>query len=262
LNKKRILIIIALAAAVIVVIAVVQMVLLKNEDDHAEEVNEQVHQIAESTSEPVEEPTAEPSRTRQPTPGPTESSAAVDRDIDFEQLQKFNDDIFAWIEVPGTDIDYPVVHSGDNTYYLGRDVMGEPSKSGAIFLAGENEPDVGEKHLVIYGLNMKAGTMFAQLHKFEDKAFFDENRLVKLYTPEGQYDYEIFAAYVTDDRNILYEADFNDVEYYQEYLDAIQEVRGLNDHVTDIGLTADDNIITLSTCVSGQMINDISCRRR
>lgn len=172
--------------------------------------------------------------------------------VDFDELQEVNPDIYAWITIPGTVIDYPVVqHASDNSYYLTRSAEGEESISGAIFSEDYNKTDFSDVHTVLYGHNMKDGTMFADLHKFEDEAFFDEHREIAVYTPDAIRYYRIFAAYLYDDRHLLQSIDCEDEDTFMAYINNVLTQRNLYAHVDDqIEIEAGDRILTLSTCHS------------
>ena len=95
--------------------------------------------------------------------------------------------------------------------------------------------------------------MFAQLHKFEDPDFFDANREVVIYLPGEVLHYTIFAAHIYDDRHLLYSFDFTNPEVYQKYLDSIFSTRDMSANIRqDVTVNADNHIVTLSTCVSGE----------
>lgn len=103
---------------------------------------------------------------------------------------------------------------------------------------------------------MKNGSMFAQLHKYEDSDFFDANREVLIYLPDEVLHYTIFAAHIYDDRHLLYSFDFTDPEVYQKYLDSIFSIRDMSANIDkDITVTTDDQIITLVTCIGSQPNN-------
>lgn len=172
-----------------------------------------------------------------------------DRNIDFKGLIAANSDIYAWINIPGTDIDYPVVYCDDNEYYLSHDALKGESKSGAIFSDMGNTIGFSDPVTVLYGHRMNDGSMFAELHKFEEVSFFNQNKIVKLFTPEGEWDYQIFAAYQTDNTNILYGKNFTDKEQYQIYLDGLNAIHDTKANMDNELPTADDYILTLSTCV-------------
>ena len=174
--------------------------------------------------------------------------------IDFESLWETNQDVYAWITIPGTAIDYPILqHEADDSYYLDYTIDGLKGYPGCIYTERVNSKDFTDNNTVIYGHNMKNGTMFAGLHKFEDADFFKEHKQVLIYTPEREYDYTIFAAYIYDDRHLMYSFNFADEQVYATYLEDIQNMRSMNALIReDITVTAEDKIITLVTCIGNQ----------
>ena len=91
----------------------------------------------------------------------------------LDELRQINPDIRAWLTVDNTGIDYPVVQGADNLYYMSRDVFGESSLAGSIFLDSRNSPDLSDRYFIIYGHHMEKGLMFGDLDKFLDPAFFE-----------------------------------------------------------------------------------------
>ena len=174
--------------------------------------------------------------------------------VDFAGMWKTNKDVYAWITIPGTVIDYPILqHPTDNTYYLNYNIDGSHGYPGCIYTENLNSKDFMDNNTVIYGHNMKNGTMFANLHKFEDSTFFEEHSKVYIYTTEKELNYTIFAAYIYDDRHLLYSFDFANKDIYAAYLEDIQNMRSMNALIReDIKVTAEDKIITLVTCIGNQ----------
>jgi len=198
-------------------------------------------------------PPASPDPLPQETPDPYDDGIKeADREIDFEAFSAKNADFFAWIYVPGTSIDYPVVKSRNNSDYLARDLDGRYFSAGTIFMDMSNNIDLSNRICVLYGHNMKDGTKFADLHNFRDPGFFAENREFKLYTPEGMRVYEIIAAYVRDDRNILYRVDYSTDDVWEAYIDEIFANTDAAANLFEIDVGNDDQMLTLSTCIQGQ----------
>lgn len=171
---------------------------------------------------------------------------------DFETLWQKCEDIYAWLYVPGTDIDYPVVqHPTQADYYLRRDLSGKSATAGCIFTEYYNAKDWTDYNTVIYGHNMHNGTMFATLHNFEEKDFFDENRYVYIYTPDTLKIYEVFASYDYSNVHLLYAFDTDTEEGFSEYLDEIYDQADVKGALfrEDVEVTPEDRIITLSTCI-------------
>ena len=174
----------------------------------------------------------------------------VETPVDFVELKEKNPDIYAWINIPGTKVDYPVL-SCDVTdpYYLNHTVDKKKSIYGSIFTDDCNGTDFNDFNTVLYGQNMKNGTMFGSLRKYRDKTFFNNNQYINVYMPGRIMKYQIFAAYVWDDRHILLNFDFNDESVREEYIDMVFSTRKMNSNINgDLAVTKDDRIITLSTC--------------
>lgn len=214
---------------------------------HAEELYEEARENAEQPEETITPTPVEATET----PAPTPTEVPVEIPIDFATLQKENEDIYAWIKVDGTPIDYPVVQSStDDSFYIHRGIDKEYLYAGAIYTEMQNAKDFSDPNTVLYGHNMKDGSMFASLHNFRDRDFFDKNREILIYTPEHILHYEIFAAYTYDDRHILNSFDFSDKKVYQEYLDEIYALRSMDAYILEQPVvTTEDKIITLSTCI-------------
>lgn len=174
--------------------------------------------------------------------------------VDFDALQMENEHIYAWIIVPGTVIDYPVLqHPEDNSFYLEHNVDGSTGYPGCIYTESFNSKEWDDPNTVLYGHNMRDGSMFANLHNFEDGEFFEENRFIYIYTPEQVLVYEIFAAYEFSNVHLLVGIDTHNEENFGRYLEGIYENEGMNNHFDEsILVTAEDKIITLATCIAGK----------
>lgn len=197
-------------------------------------------EVVKEEPKPVEEPEPEPEST-------------VEIPIDFAALQQQNPDVYAWIQVPGTEVDYPILQSSnDNTYYLNHTIDGEEKKEGAIFTENYNTKTFEDPNTVIYGHDMKNGSMFQSIHKYMDRSFFDNNRDIVIYMPDQILRYKIFAAYLTDNRHLLMNYNFWSKDEYQQYLNSIFSMRDINAFIdTSTEVTTEDKIITLSTCYAG-----------
>ncbi len=176
-----------------------------------------------------------------------------DKNLDWELLWETNADIYAWIYVPGTNVDYPILqHPYNDSYYLNYNMDGSKGRPGCIYTELQNSRDFTDYNTVIYGHNMSSGTMFKTLHYFEDAEFFAEHPYIYIYTENGVLVYEIFAAYDTDNSHILNTNDFSTESGYAAYLEGVfanpDEEANFREGVT---VTTDDYIVTLSTCGSG-----------
>ena len=178
--------------------------------------------------------------------------------VDFNKLKKVNDDIYAWIRIPYADkedeyiVDYPILQSKedeDRSYYLTHDVNRKNSSYGSIYTQDYNSKDFNDFNTLIYGHNMKNGTMFGKLDEYTNREFFDKNREIEIYMPGRILKYKIFAAYVFDNRHIMLSFDFEDKTEREIYLDTVFSKRSLyNYFADDITVDTEDKIITLSTC--------------
>ena len=181
--------------------------------------------------------------------GNIEDSETTYIPIDFEEIQESAEDVIAWIYVPGTDIDYPVVkHPEDDEYYLSHDIYGESNVDGAIFIQSVNSSSFDDFDTIVYGHNMRNGSMFRSLHNYEDEDFCRDNRYVYIYTPDSVYTYKIFAAYVYDDTYIPEAYDFDDETGRQSFLDDIKTWAVDGTYFDDVEVDTDSRVITLSTC--------------
>ncbi len=160
-------------------------------------------------------------------------------------MSNINDDYVCWIEVPGTNIDYPVLQSNDNSYYLNKDIYKNYLASGSIFLDYRNN-DFLDKNTVIYGHYMRNNTMFGQLKNFKKKSFFYENNIIKISKRNGEtLEYKVFSAYTTSSKDNYIQTYFNSCEEYKEFINKIvnKSIFKSNENIS-----IDDNILTLSTC--------------
>lgn len=170
--------------------------------------------------------------------------------VDFAMLQGQCPDIYAWIRIPGTEIDYPIVQKeGDNGYYLNHTIYGQKKAEGSIFTEDYNSKDFEDPNTVIYGHNMKNGSMFKGLHGYRDRSFFKEHQEVLIYMPDRILHYQVFAAYIYDNRHLMESFDFKEPQVFTSYIDSILSRSHMGSNIDgDIEITAEDKIITLSTC--------------
>ncbi len=171
--------------------------------------------------------------------------------IDFKPLYEQNSDIYAWIKIPNTRIDYPVVQSAeDDSFYLNHNYDKEYTKYGAIYTEMQNSTDFSDPNTVVYGHNMRNGTMFRDLHKFREKDFFDENKYIYIYTPGHILTYEICAAYRYDNRHILNSFNFSDPSVFSEYIEFVKNPKSIILQKREVQMDTSSRLLTLSTCIS------------
>lgn len=261
-NKLLYMILLVFFAAVLVIVSVLML-----RDRHTEKTAEELYRDLGTKGKQTDD-----SKTSYVDSGDTVLSGlgikVPDKDLDWDLMKKTNQDIYAWIYIPGTNVDYPIVqHPEDNAYYLEHNLDGSEGYPGCIFTENYNSKDFRDRNTVIYGHDMKDGSMFDTLHDYEDEAFFQENRYVFIYLPAEILVYDIFAAYESGAEHILSSHNFLNDDRYQEYLDGIFQMRDMGAHLRGETKAAVQNrIITLSTCidmkpdsrylVQGVLIND------
>ena len=181
-----------------------------------------------------------------------------EKDLDFTDLcANTNPDIYAWIYIPNTKIDYPVLqHSTDNTYYLNYNIDGSKGYPGCIYTENYNVKDFTDPLTVMYGHNMKNGSMFANLHLFEDAEFFEENPYIFIYLEDDVLVYEIFSAGVINDDHLLYNKDYSNETEMEKYLmDSVTRSSMSQNVRDDLELTAQNKVLALSTCIANRPNN-------
>ena len=160
-----------------------------------------------------------------------------------KNLSAINSDYKFWINVEGTNIDYPVVQGSDNDFYLNHDFNKNYLPAGSIFLDYRNDFET-DSNSVIYGHHMRNSTMFGQMEKFKDKDFFENNKIITLKTDDTTYKYEIFAIGVYDADFGYNDVSFSDEEDFNNFLNKILDK---SMYSRDI-VSSKNQIITLSTC--------------
>lgn len=172
--------------------------------------------------------------------------------VDFAELKSINTDIYAWIYIPNTNVDYPVLRGAadkDDFFYLDHNMYRQYQFAGSVYSELKNNPDMHDPVTVLYGHNMRDGSMFATLHQFSKADFFDDNTTAFVLTEDKILTYLIYAAYTFDNRHILNSYDFNNAESFQEYLDSTLKPRSFDYNVREnVELTTENRILTLSTC--------------
>lgn len=204
--------------------------------------------VTETVSEEPE-PEPEPAVTEGPEPEPVYCEAV----IDFTGLKEENEDIYAWIKVPGTVIDYPVLQSEEDNYYLERNLDHSVGYPGCIYTNKCNTKDFSDALTVLYGHNMKKGTMFAGLHDFEDAEFFERNDQILVYTGDARYTYRIYMAAAYNDDYIPAFFDVTAGEGAVQFVDSVKDYEDERKFIReDMEVTEEDSLIVLSTCIANE----------
>ncbi|MDE6110358.1 MAG: class B sortase [Eubacterium sp.] len=168
-------------------------------------------------------------------------------EIKWKELLEKNSDIVAWIDIPGTNISYPVVQGKDNDEYLRRNLDREYSKKGSIFISASNKNPFQDYNTVIYGHNLMNSSMFSELKKYSKQSFADEHSSIFIYFPDGKVlEYKVVAFHKIN-------AAMNDAFYKTAnfdrngFLNAVKQDNALNYDITDDDI---QSVITLSTCTN------------
>lgn len=167
--------------------------------------------------------------------------------IDFDALAKMNQDIIAWIHFDQNEIDYPVLHTDNNSTYLHKMADGTENNSGSIFVESACNGSFDESYTIIYGHNRKDLSMFGCLKKYKaEDSYYEVHKNFSIFTPEKAYRYEIFSYYDTEE---------NDTEIYRvgfgaddTFLDMISRMQKRSYRSTNVSVDKEDSVITLSTC--------------
>ena len=165
--------------------------------------------------------------------------------IDLEALRAVNSDVVGWIEIPDTEVSYPVLQTSNNSYYLNHTWKKENSSVGAIFMETTNDPGLEDFHTIVYGHNMRNGSMFGGLRSYRNRDYWEAHPAVYLADDTGVHQYDIFAAYEVGVREIIYRLDIEENNWQGRFLDY-----ALRHTVIDTGIvpSEDGHILTLSTC--------------
>ena len=181
--------------------------------------------------------------------GVTEPTEAEKKGIkvNFDLLLDINSDVVGWIYLKDSKISFPVVQGEDNAEYLYWLINGNYNSSGTPFMDYRNAPDFSDRNTIIYGHNMNNGTMFADIHKYTDQAYYEAHPVIQLLTPDRDYELEIFAGYITGLDANAWQMFFESDEEFEDWLATAKEKSAFDSPVMP---TAEDRIVTLSTCSS------------
>lgn len=146
-------------------------------------------------------------------------------EIDFDGLRAMNGDIVAWIQIPGIGVDYPVVQGKDNEHYLHYTFDRNANKAGSIFLDYRNRADFTDRKVILYGHNMKDGSMFSNLKKYQDAGFRKEQGRVFIYLPEKTLTYEVIECRGVTETNSVYEMDNKEKQMILSTCSSIANIR-------------------------------------
>lgn len=182
-----------------------------------------------------------------------EDSNENENNIDWDYLRSINEDIIGWIEIENTNINYPVLQGTDNEYYMTHNYKKEKSKKGSIFLTKDYDWNIPSTNLLIYGHNLRNGTMFEELLEYENEEFYKEHPIIRFTTAEEDAEYVIISVFKS---RVYYKYEKNVFRYYyfvnaktqEEYNEFIGNAKKASLYNIEETAVFGDQLITLSTC--------------
>lgn len=237
MKKKFIFKTIAVLCAAACVISTVQVLRIRHEYKQGEEEYSHLADILVSSVNPSIYVTK-----NENTASETEQAPI---DVNFQMLQEMNANAVGWLYCEGTMINYPVVQSTDNSYYLKHLFNDQTNSAGAIFMDAQNTPDLSDINTIIYGHNMKNGTMFTALMNYSSQKFYENHPVLYYLTNEHDYRIDVFASYEAPAISETFTVFFDSEWTYSNYL---QQRRELSQISSSLPVSTEDNIVTLVTC--------------
>lgn len=166
-----------------------------------------------------------------------------EKEIEHERMKEINPDYIGWLFIPGTEISYPVVDPSNNEYYLKHSFEKTSSISGALFIDAFLNEGIDSPHVIVYGHNMRNGSMFGTLKKFRNESYFNEHTVIEFHTPDGLYVYQVFSVreVSSDIHSVNFKIDNVNINEYVE--------NAKRDSISFRQPETETSILTLSTCV-------------
>lgn len=167
-------------------------------------------------------------------------------DINFTELSRVNSDVVAWLIVDSTNINYPIVKTSDNDFYLNHNFNKINDSNGWTFMDYRNSGNMDDENTIFYGHNLMNKTSFGSISSiFTDKWYKNSNHSIVVVTANGRFTYKIFSVYYSEPDSSYLQTNYNDSEQYLEFLNTLKSKSKYNFKEE---LNANDKIITLSTC--------------
>lgn len=176
----------------------------------------------------------------------TSQDTTDDFKIHWDELLGINKDIIAWIRIPDTNINYPIVKGSNNNQYLRQNIYHKYSYGGCVFADSLIENPFGNMNTIVYGHNLNNGSMFSGLKKYNNSNYANEHRTIYIYLPNGSTRvYKIFAFSKVDANNYdMYNIDVEDVREYYKVIDRYNQLKIQSE------IDTSNPILTLSTCTN------------
>lgn len=178
-------------------------------------------------------------------PQPPEEEKSPVEQVDLKKMNEQNPDVVGWIQINALGISYPILHGPDNDYYLHRLPDGKYNAAGSLFLDYSNK-NLEDLHTLVYGHNMRDGSMLAGTLKYLNREFYEQNGgEVFLHTLDGVWRYELLSIAQVPPDDPIYTLGFSENEQYAKFL---EEVKAKSVYETSVPVTEQDKLLTLSTC--------------
>ncbi len=176
-----------------------------------------------------------------------------EKTVTFDTLKAQNKDFKAWIAVPGAEISLPVVQTTDNSRYLNTGFNGKWLSGGTAFIDFQNKAPFSDMNTVIYGHNMRDGSMFGKIKNYKSLDTYKKNPLIYVYTENENYVYKIYSVFLTsavksDDNGYVFAYNFINLSSSENFASFMEEVKLRSYYNTGVDFQEGDRIITLSTC--------------
>lgn len=167
--------------------------------------------------------------------------------LSLNELQQRNQEVFGWLTVKDTHIDYPLVQAKNNSKYVNTNVLGEFSLSGSIFLDCRNAKDFSDTNHILYGHHMAKDAMFGELEYFEDASYYEKHLQGMLFYAGAWHEIDFFAFLYADAYDTMLYNTFLEKEQMQDYLNYIKEHAI---YYTQLQFEPEERFLTLSTCTA------------
>lgn len=166
-----------------------------------------------------------------------------------QALLDLNQDAVGYLQIPALNVLLPVVQGTDNDYYLHHTITGESAKNGTLFIDSRNADGIESQNAIIYGHNMKNGSMFGLLNRYEKADFFTtgDNKYFYFYIEDKIYKYEIYSVHKTPAISSTYTTVFNNSDAFFTYINSMIQASA---HQNSVDIFSDSKTVTLSTCTS------------
>lgn len=168
-------------------------------------------------------------------------------EVDFNELLRKNPDTVGWIEVKGTNINYPIVQTTDNSYYLNHAFDGSKNEAGWVFMDYRNDSVNFNQNTIIYAHSRLTGSMFGSLKNILNSSWYTNknNHIIRLSTPTENTMWQVFSVYTIPKESYYITPSFNTVDSYSEFLNII---KGRSEVEFSGTVNTNDKVLTLSTC--------------